>query len=168
MKFAHSELSTIKDGHIVFDEKLDLSAQVFGLSSRLRDLQQVRVEGEGRFDSAHQLFYVNGVLSGLMIVPCAITLEDVDYPFVIPFNAIYSFEPSEDEGIINAEDDEIDLMPLFYDEILTEIPLKVVKPGLKEYPKGEGWEVVREDEYEAARKSRIDPRLEKLKEFNDK
>ena len=47
--------------------------------------------------------------------------------------------------------------------ILMEVPLKVVKEGLIEYPKGNGWEVVRESDQVEERP--IDPRLAKLKDF---
>ena len=46
-----------------------------------------------------------------------------------------------------------------------EVPLKVVKEGIKEYPKGDGWEVVKEEDYTKSKKDDIDPRLAKLKEF---
>lgn len=45
-----------------------------------------------------------------------------------------------------------------------EVPHKVVKEGV-EYPKGKGWEVVTEDDFNASKKNAIDPRLAKLKEF---
>ncbi len=168
MKYTHLELSSLKDGSVVIDEDLSLSAEQFNLPLRLRKLSDVVVEGQGQFDREHQLFYVSGVVSGLMIVPCAITLEDIEYPFESPFNAVYSFDPTEDEGVLLAVDDTVDVMDVVFDEILSEIPLKVVKEGLSEYPRGEGWEVVREDEYEAAKKQEPDPRLVKLKEFIDK
>ena len=46
-----------------------------------------------------------------------------------------------------------------------EVPLKVVKPGNITYPKGDGWEVMKEEDYRKEEKPAMDPRLAKLKEF---
>ena len=36
-----------------------------------------------------------------------------------------------------------------------------------EYPEGDGWKVYSEAEYQESRKDRLDPRLAKLKQFNE-
>ncbi|MBV1708810.1 MAG: DUF177 domain-containing protein [Erysipelothrix sp.] len=81
---------------------------------------------------------------------------------------VFSFEKSdnEDEDVEVVKGDVIELFELVYQLILMEAPLKVVKPDLKEYPKGDGWEVIKEEDYVAAKKSEIDPRLAKLKDYN--
>ena len=48
---------------------------------------------------------------------------------------------------------------------MMEVPLKIVKEGLTQYPKGDGWEVVKEEDYIKEKSKEIDPRLAKLKEF---
>ena len=42
---------------------------------------------------------------------------------------------------------------------------RLLKEGIKEYPKGNGWEVIREEDYIKSKKDEIDPRLAKLREF---
>lgn len=46
-----------------------------------------------------------------------------------------------------------------------DIPLKVVKPGVIDYPKGDGWEVISEETYQKEKKRNIDPRLSILKDY---
>ena len=57
------------------------------------------------------------------------------------------------------------MLPVIFQQILIEIPLKVVKPEIKEYPKGDGWKVIREEDLKAEKEREIDPRLAKLREF---
>lgn len=172
MKFTRQELNALGEQEISIDEDLAFSADEFGLNHRLRRLASINLKGTGHFDVHDQLFYVDAVVSGLMIVPCAITLEDVDYPFSADFTAVFVFDPLRVNGDLEAldtdslvlvENDLADLRPLVYQTILLEIPLKVVKPGLEHYPSGEGWEVIKEEDYDA--RKRLDPRLEKLKDF---
>ena len=58
----------------------------------------------------------------------------------------------------------LDLNPLIFQLILSQVPLKVVKEVI-EYPKGDGWEVLKEEDYIKSKSQVTDPRLEKLKEF---
>ena len=101
-----------------------------------------------------------------MVVPCSITNEDVDYPFHTEGSQVFAFHKvSKDSDIIETKGDIVELMPVIFQTIILEVPLKVVKEGLKEYPKGDGWEVIREEDYIKAKKDEIDPRLAKLREF---
>jgi len=52
------------------------------------------------------------------------------------------------------------------DAILLEVPLQATETSEEDYPSGEGWRVISEETYEKSRKEAIDPRLAKLKEFN--
>ena len=78
---------------------------------------------------------------------------------------MFSFDKTNDEDVHEVKGDVVELLPVIFQLILMEVPLKVVKKGLKQYPKGDGWEVVKEEDYELSKKDEIDPRLAKLKEF---
>lgn len=64
-----------------------------------------------------------------------------------------------------AKGDIVELYPVLFQLIMMEIPYKVVKEGLTDYPKGKGWEVVREEDLIASKEKAIDPRLAKLRDF---
>ncbi|UPU39227.1 DUF177 domain-containing protein [Erysipelothrix sp. Poltava] len=59
----------------------------------------------------------------------------------------------------------LDLDPYLLDSILAAVPLKAIHPDLKEYPEGEGWQVMTEEDYTKEKSQEIDPRLAKLKDF---
>lgn len=45
-----------------------------------------------------------------MVVPCAISLEDVDYPFSIDTDVVFAFyKPEDDEDVVEARKDVADL-----------------------------------------------------------
>lgn len=105
---------------------------------------------------------INYVLKGIMICPCAISLEDVEVPFDISLdeNVVYKID---DDGFYFKESmEDIDLATSI---IIPEAPIKVVKKEKIEYSKGDGWSFVNEEDYESSREDEIDPRLQKLKEY---
>ena len=59
-------------------------------------------------------------------------------------------------------DDELDLDDFLMSFIFPIVPIKVVKHEEIEYPRGDGWRVMTEAEFEESRKKQIDPRLSKL------
>lgn len=168
MKWSKTELYQHADEVLPFEERIQFGIGAFQHSDRLRDVRDVVVKGEGRYDSNCNRFVVNFSIQGTMVVPCAVTLEDVIVPLDTTATEVFSFEKTEDENedVEVVKGDVIELFELVYQLILMEAPLKVVKPDLKEYPKGNGWEVIREEDYAAAKKSEIDPRLAKLKDYN--
>ena len=101
----------------------------------------------------------------MMIVPCSITLEDVEYDFHTKSLEVFSFEKTDDEDVHEVKGDVVELLPVIFQLIVMEVPMKIVKEGLTQYPKGDGWEVVKEEDYIKEKSKEIDPRLAKLKEF---
>ena len=64
------------------------------------------------------------------------------------------------EKIIN---NSIDLIPIIWQNIILEVPLKVVSPDIEvKNINGDGWRFITDEEVV---EKEIDPRLEKLKEF---
>lgn len=170
MKWTKNELIRAKDTTIEFEETINFDASTFPKTLHLRKLTDVTVSGNIHYDLSSDLVYVNLDLEGVMVVPCSISLEDVEYDFHTNSLEVFSFDKVEkDEDIHETKGDVIELLPVIFQLIIMEIPFKVVKPGLKEYPSGKGWEVVKEEDYlkaQAERKANeIDPRLAKLKDF---
>ena len=95
---------------------------------------------------------------------CSISNEDVLVGFEGNTSETYSFSDTEVEDIRVVKNEVIDLSESVFQTILFEVPLRVVKEGLSEYPKGDGWEVLKESDYQNQEKP-IDPRLAKLLEF---
>ena len=100
-----------------------------------------------------------------MVCPCAITNEDVDYPFSIEDELTFTFDKGSDLEAFVIEGDTFDLLLYVKDLIIQEIPIKVVKKGKIDYPKGDGWQIMSEEDYEKSKNEKLDPRLAILKDF---
>jgi len=163
MKWHRSELNDRRDRSFSFQENLTFSPEEIQAIPRLLDLKDVCVSGVCHFDPSLQLLSLSYRMQGVMIVPCAITNEAVDYPFVIEDELTFGFLKNQELELEAIQGDEIDLRPVLWQSIAMEVPLKVVKADLQEYPKGDGWEVLKEEQLTSIREP--DPRLAKLKEF---
>ncbi len=102
------------------------------------DLKEVNIKGEITVDFDEYLLNLN--VKGEMVLPCSLTLEPVDYPFDI------KIEENLNE-IIKKTQKTIDILPIIWENILMEIPMKVVSPKAKNMKtKGEGWELITDSE----------------------
>ncbi|MGL5978897.1 MAG: YceD family protein [Erysipelotrichaceae bacterium] len=168
LKWSKTELLRSKDSTIEFDDSISFEPATFAKVNHLRGLSDVTVSGNIHYDLSNDLVYVNLDIEGVMVVPCSITLEDVEYDFHTNSLEVFSFDKvDKDEDVHETKGDVVELLPVIFQLIIMEIPLKVVKPGLTEYPSGNGWEVVKEEDYLRSKQEtkEIDPRLAKLKEF---
>jgi uncharacterized protein len=165
VKWSKTEVLRSADEVLVLDEEITFLPATFEGNNRLRRLEHVHVDAQGVWEASLNALRVQLDIRGEMVVPCAITDEDVTIDFKTEDDVLFSFEKTDDENIIVVKGDMVELMPVVYPLIMMEVPLKVVKPGLKEYPKGDGWEVITEEEYERERKSQSDPRLAKLRDY---
>ena len=124
----------------------------------LLDLKDVLVDGELTKDSMDDInLYLN--VSGTMYLPCAITLESVEHKFSFTIDDKLENvleEVKNDKKIENT----IDILPIIWENILMEIPMRVVSPNAKlDNLKGDGWRFVT-DEVKS-----VNPELEKLKDL---
>ena len=101
----------------------------------VRSLSKVKVNGDVTVNYEENIeLHLN--VSGEFIIPCAITLDDV----IVPFNTF--IEEEIDQNKLNDEFF-LDLLDVLWENIVLEIPVRVVKEGLKsEDLHGEGWELV--------------------------
>ena len=167
MDYSRKELLQLPNHHLSFDEFITFDEETLKQFPRIRRLSEVRATGEGDYDAESQHLYLTLRVQGVMVCPCDITFEDVEIPFDSEAEETISFNRSEfdDVEIIPAEKDHVELLPIIFRQILLEVPIKVRKPGLIDYPKGDGWAVMDEATYEAEKANRIDPRLAALKNY---
>lgn len=165
MKWSRLQILQAENQTISFDESIDFEPAAFAKMTQIRGLHDVTVSGNVHYDTASERVFADLDIEGVMIVPCSITLEDVEYDFHTKSLEVFSFDKVDDEDVHEVKGDVVELLPVVFQLILMEVPLKVVKKGLKQYPKGDGWEVVKEEDYKKSEKKDIDPRLAKLKEF---
>ena len=159
-----------KDGRFTFDEMITFPNEMFHNLSQINGLKDVNVKGEGRLDMKNRQLYVDFNVKGQMILPCAVSLEDVDYPFSIDSSVVFAFyKPSVDEEVVEVKRDKVELTPIVISEIMMEVPMRVVKEGATLKNSGNGWKVLSEEDAKQDEDDYIDPRLAKLKDyFKDK
>lgn len=108
-------------------------------TSTIRRLNNIHFIGyiDKLVDDSYEL---SGTLSGTMIIPDDITLEDFEYNFTS------EIEENIDETRINFQKT-IDIIEDLWQNILVEIPLKAVNEKNKNIKlEGDGWRLISEDE----------------------
>lgn len=92
---------------------------------------------------------LNFDVEGVMIIPCAITLKPVEYPFSIKIEGdLEEIAEENPEKYINSKNS-LDILPIIWENILMEIPMRVVSEEAKESDikmEGNGWKFVTEEE----------------------
>lgn len=133
------------DKKIVINENYSFSEDELKNSGILK-LDDVSISGEITLNSLREI-YISLEVKGTMILPCAITLKPVDYPFNIIIDGDLS-EIQEELGentkkCINS----IDILPIIWENILMEIPMRVVAPDAEiTNMSGDGWRFITEEE----------------------
>lgn len=123
----YSLASVDVDGTITFPEERLKSAGII----RLED---VSVHGKAIINYEDEI-KLDLDLSGKMYLPCAISLEEVEVPFATKIEEIIG------ENNIN-NNFYLDLSDILWENIVLEIPIKVVKEGVQlETSSGKGWSV---------------------------
>ena len=110
-------------------------------NTELLDLKDVKVQGKIYKDSLDEILLELKV-TGTMVVPCSRTLKPTEY----------KFEAEIDENIEESEEKTkkikktIDILPIIWENILMEIPIRIINPEAEEVDiKGEGWELITSD-----------------------
>lgn len=138
-----------------------LAHKAFDKDPYLRGLKNIEGEITITKDAMGDLKAIVNI-AGQMICPCAITLEDVIVPFAIKEDVPLVFTSDQDGFEVG---EKLDLDELVYSLIWPQVPIKIVKNAEIEYPKGDGWRVVKEETYEQDRAGAVDPRLAILKDY---
>lgn len=154
-----SKLLNHQVDEIVIDEIINIPKEY--LNDDIKDISDVKVKGN--ITNNDYLIELNLNISCNLTLICSISLKDVDFPVNINVNEELSEEDSEEfNKILN---NSIDLLPIIWQNILMEIPMKVVSPDVKEENVyGDGWKFITNEEEED---KEIDPRLSKLKDLLD-
>ena len=92
------------------------------------------------YKNSMQDFIVDLEVSGNMVLPCAITLKPTDYNYSTHINE--KVEENE-ENYTNI----LDIFPIIWENILMEIPMRVVSPKAENVKlSGDGWKLVTDEE----------------------
>ena len=129
-----------KGKKINIDNEVNISEELLSTST-IRRLYNVHFNGyiDKLIDDTYELV---GTISGTMIIPDDITLEDFEYNFTS------EIEENIDETRINYQKS-IDITEDLWQNILVEIPLKAVNEKNKNIKlEGNGWRLISEEDLE--------------------
>ena len=106
----------------------------------IRKLENLHVSGEVSVDYDDYI-NLNVKITGRMILPCAITLNDVPYDFTSEVEEnIGKFEE-----IYKNNKNLLEISPILWENIVLEIPIRVVAKDIKpSNTSGDGWELISE------------------------
>ena len=152
-----SKLLCNQTDEIVINEEIDIPKEY--LNDDIRDISKVSVNGSITNDGYMLSLRLN--IKCVLTLICSISLKDVKYDIDTSIEEEISEENDENMKILN---NSIDLLPIIWQNILMEIPIKVVSPDIEEKNiYGDGWKFITDEEEE----KEIDPRLSKLKDYLD-
>ena len=146
-------------------DRIDIDTEVtipseYLINSEIKDISKVKVNGEIVEEGLSYLVNIN--IKCNLTLTCSVSLKDVDYPVNTEINEIISNDDENIEDFDKIINNSIDLVPIIWQNILVEVPIRVVSPDVKEENiYGDGWKFITTEED----KKEIDPRLEKLKDF---
>ncbi len=125
MKWTIQELKKLFRTNNQFQSTIDCKKFLSEEDPDILDISDVQVKGDFQVLSGEDLYLFNCDISCELIMPCAITLEDVTVPIHFQTTLEFSRKFVDDNTYI-FEGITIDLDPVIYSEILVEKPLKVL------------------------------------------
>ena len=161
MEYNLLRLKNDLDEFIPIDESYSFSKEELK-GTDVISLDDVKISGEITKDAIDNL-YLNIEVKGILVLPCAITLKPVNYPFDIKIEGNIDELVGENEKSVKKDENTLDILPIIWENILMEIPMRVVSEDAEEELsnlEGNGWKVITEDS-----DGEINPELAKLKDL---
>ena len=99
-------------------------------------------------------------VDGIMVLPSSLTLEPTDYKFSIKIEGNIDELLKEINETLKKNQNTIDILPIIWENILMEIPIRVVGDKNQSLQmEGDGWKLITEEE------KKLNPELQKLKDL---
>jgi len=122
------------DSDIVLDKELYKNTDI-------RDIKNLHIKGDISINISDEI-EMDLEVSGVFILPCAITLEDVEYQFTTKIEEICG----KLNDFYDLFKNNLDICPIIWENIVSEVPMRVVKEGINiDDLNGDGWELVSSD-----------------------
>ena len=141
-----------------FKEEVDFSSASFD-PSHIRKIDKCEVTATAV--DYGELLHVSLQINAVVIAVCSYSLEDVELKFNIKDDVTFS-DDEEDVDNYYEKGPIIDLDPYILGILLANVPVRVVKKGVKLPKNGEGYRVLSEDDYHHEQSNKKDSRWDKL------
>lgn len=114
-------------------------------NTNILELNNVKIQGQISKNSLND-YYLDLDISGIMVLPCAITLKPVNHEFNIKISDNLSEILIEIDKNIKKVENSLDIFPIVWENILMEEPMRVVCSDVSDVPlEGNGWKFIKED-----------------------
>ena len=144
---------------LAFDQKLDLLKELQKRNPEILDLKNVRATGRVTYDTG--LYILDYQLTYTIVLASSRSMEPVELQESYPVTEVFAedvqsgadIEALEEDLILPIEGGKIDLSESVADNILLNIPLKVLTPEEEAgqgFIEGNDWKILSEEEYQAA------------------
>lgn len=163
MKWALGELSVDNNQKMYYEQTLNLSVKDFDHIERLINIHEFHINGVWYYDDINDHLYTEFNLSGDITVSGSLTLEEFIHHIDVNAVEVFGFDQIDEIADHLVTNNEVDLLPIIKQLVVANIPVKVVDENL-EYPKGDGWSVVSEEDFNNEEKP-INPKMAKLLEM---
>lgn len=139
-----TKLQNRKENELTFNELITLDRELYK-DTDIRSLSPLDVSiNIHRVTDSDYSMDLN--IKGTMVLPCSVTLKDVNYPFEVKTEVKVSNNDENDEEYVKIMQNNIDIIPIIWQNIVLEIPLRVVSEDISDSPvEGDGWKLIRED-----------------------
>ena len=160
MEFDLIRLKNKLDAYISIDAEVTIPKEWIE-DTELLDLKDVRVVGDITLDALDE-YGISMEVTGTMILPCAVTLKPVEYPFQLKIEGNLEQILQEIDENAKKIENSIDILPIIWENILMEIPMRVVSKEAEEvHLEGDGWKLVTDKDSV----KETNPALAKLKDL---
>ena len=163
MKWQIAKLIKTQVKEIEIDEEIDF-ADVVKQNPDIRKMSKVLITGKGFLYPTTRTMNFDLKIAGEMTLICALTLDDVIFPFEATLHPIFTwdqekYDQNSDDYLVH---NTIELAPIIWQEIFIQIPLRVVKDGAYDELARQGIEIFTAEDLEKEAKIKIDPRFSVL------
>ena len=121
---------------IEFDENINFDLEDLK-STSIKDLSNVKVKGNITKISEDSID-LKMEIKTTMTLEDSVTLEDISYPVNIQYNKIIDSNAMDDE-YCKILQNRLDILPIVWENIVLEVPLRVVKEEKETIIEGDGW-----------------------------
>jgi uncharacterized metal-binding protein YceD (DUF177 family) len=136
------DLAKIDEKGIVIDDTVSFD-ESYIKKTPIKKLDNIKVKGRAYYSITNEIVFECDV-TGVMVLEDSLTLEPVDYPIDIHINEVLGENTEEN---VKNESKTLDIIDILWQNIVLEVPISLRVNPEKDYDmKGEGWELLKEDD----------------------
>ena len=142
-----TELINGSKNKIEVNDVISFDKEIFKNTDIIK-LDNISLNGSIHVDNAN-IYHIDIDVNGIMVLPCSITLKPVDYKFSCKVEEEY--DETELSNMKNNKNlkNSIDILPIIWENIILEIPLKVLSSDAYNTKLvGDGWKLITDQEGE--------------------